>query len=1453
MKKIILSLCLFVTQLLLLSPAQASNGYTSWNDYVSKKQHCNGNNIICSNFADGQKIYSIGYNECVENECISIKYYVRYGNDPYSLLQIASKAADNYYKIKENTGQTYTPKEMNEYGLLYDINRVSKTGNVYMGTGYVGIVDIQICSGFVDGYGCPNTDNNDSLDRTKLEDGPCDICSKEGNPFDVRNGSKTESMLDIDFPISFQRTYNSKLKNQGTIGYNWRSNFDKKVKITKNSNGIITTLGFLTPDDNEIIFTSTNGTTFNAIYNDNSQYKVSIANGYILLLKPDTSVEYYSTTGLIMSEKYKGRVLTYEYNGNILQKVTDSLGRYLQFNYNSANYISQITSSNGDTLKYEYNDANLTTIKMNGINQISYEYSGANIIGKLNAEGIKYASFTYDESGRGIENKWLTDDGHDIKKYTFSYGVNETTVTQDNGNTKTYKISTMNYQKKVSTLNWNGFTEETSFDNNGNVTNKKDFNNVYENYTYDTAGRILTLYRDGKNTSMNWDSSNNVLNYITENSPNGTRTTNYIYDTNYNVLKKSITTSNEVMTWNYTYTTDGRVLTKTDPNGLITTYTYKPNNTTVISGLLHSITTNSGQSMVVNSYDTRGNPTSITANGVTKTMSYDYKGRVLSETTNNNGNNITNNYTYDSNGNLLTSQMADGYILTMIYDSAGRMLSISDNMGGSSTFNYDDNTNEVLTTEILQNNTLVRAKNKIIDSLGRTTEMWNATTKTKKLTSYNNYIDKPNSTTDSNDKQSTYSWNSRGNMTNFNGGGDTSNKNYDIDGNQTRITVNNQQTTMNYDDFGRITQLNSADTGNHTYVHNTATRKVTHTDAKGIVHSATSDLNGNPIAITHTSGSNIQTESYGYNTKGELTSFNDNSGNTMYIRNSIGQITSKTQTMNGKVFNVQYGYNDIGQKITDTYPSGMVVNYTYTNGFLNEITVNNNKIVSNVEYNTMLKEPFSWNLGDNVVSVIKDSDGLLTGFMESGIFNQNITTDNEGNITAVNDNVSNNNFNVILTDNYALKSGNINGKNLNYMFAYNNNLNSQNDGVTNYGFYPTYSNNKTDSITNNAIYNTIYYQYDNNGNTTLDNKGSYTYDLKNNMMSSNRTINGNNATGTYSFNALGHRVVKNVSGQVKYFAYNENNQVIGEYDNNGNVINEYVYFGLRPVAVRTGVNINIVHTDYLGSPRIITSGTNGGSTVWEWKNDNPYGNNKATGSIEFNLRFAGQYYDSELHYNINRTYDPEVGRYMQSDPIGLSGGSNTYNYVNRNPLSNVDPLGLDKISYLKTPDMNQPAAWMANNWSNTLRVTTHTNELGAFNNRGNIIYNKDIANLLYETDYVLNRLKHNLPVILILDSCNAAQEGSDLIRNLNTNLVSIIRKNGFNSVPIYIVGATHEVRSLIGNFETQWSFKSEFPYIETGKWKVYKNGIYDPSLDTYANPNRQDFNPTRGVVSTKLK
>jgi len=64
--------------------------------------------------------------------------------------------------------------------------------------------------------------------------------------------------------------------------------------------------------------------------------------------------------------------------------------------------------------------------------------------------------------------------------------------------------------------------------------------------------------------------------------------------------------------------------------------------------------------------------------------------------------------------------------------------------------------------------------------------------------------------------------------------------------------------------------------------------------------------------------------------------------------------------------------------------------------------------------------------------------------------------------------------------------------------------------------------------------------------------------------------------------------------------------------------------------------------------------------------------------VAYNLRFPGQYYDAETgtHYNFYRDFDPSIGRYLESDPIGLWGGLNTYAYVEQQPLKLKDPLGL---------------------------------------------------------------------------------------------------------------------------------------------------------------------------------
>jgi RHS repeat-associated protein len=129
-----------------------------------------------------------------------------------------------------------------------------------------------------------------------------------------------------------------------------------------------------------------------------------------------------------------------------------------------------------------------------------------------------------------------------------------------------------------------------------------------------------------------------------------------------------------------------------------------------------------------------------------------------------------------------------------------------------------------------------------------------------------------------------------------------------------------------------------------------------------------------------------------------------------------------------------------------------------------------------------------------------------------------------------------------------------------------------------------------------------------------------------------------------------------------------------------------------------------VHVDHLNAPRLIANDTP--QVVWRWEQQEPFGlnapdeNPSALGVFEQPLRFLGQYADKEtnLFYNYFRDYDPSVGRYAQSDPIGMRGGLNTYAYVGGNPLRYVDAFGLTlqdiehmlELVYITQADLNVP-------------------------------------------------------------------------------------------------------------------------------------------------------------------
>lgn len=102
-------------------------------------------------------------------------------------------------------------------------------------------------------------------------------------------------------------------------------------------------------------------------------------------------------------------------------------------------------------------------------------------------------------------------------------------------------------------------------------------------------------------------------------------------------------------------------------------------------------------------------------------------------------------------------------------------------------------------------------------------------------------------------------------------------------------------------------------------------------------------------------------------------------------------------------------------------------------------------------------------------------------------------------------------------------------------------------------------------------------------------------------------------------------------------------------------------------------------SDHINSGQIITDAA--GQVVWQGEYS-PFGDvNVVVNSIENNFRFPGQYYDAEtgLHYNWHRFYDPDTGRYISADPIGLTGGMNLYAYAGGNPVNLIDPDGKNPL------------------------------------------------------------------------------------------------------------------------------------------------------------------------------
>ncbi len=169
-------------------------------------------------------------------------------------------------------------------------------------------------------------------------------------------------------------------------------------------------------------------------------------------------------------------------------------------------------------------------------------------------------------------------------------------------------------------------------------------------------------------------------------------------------------------------------------------------------------------------------------------------------------------------------------------------------------------------------------------------------------------------------------------------------------------------------------------------------------------------------------------------------------------------------------------------------------------------------------------------------------------------------------------------------------------------------------------------------------------------------------------------VNDSCVLGDYTYNGYGERSVKTVQGVTTVFFYDKERTMISESD--GIDFREYIYVDKLPIAHAFGTDVFFILADHVDTPAIMTDAS--GTSVWQIETQ-PYGDaENVTGTATLNLRFPGQYHDDEsgMNYNYFRNYRPDLGRFLEADPLGFVGGANVYAYVASDPINLIDPLGL---------------------------------------------------------------------------------------------------------------------------------------------------------------------------------
>jgi RHS repeat-associated protein len=1152
-------------------------------------------------------------------------------------------------------------------------------------------------------------------------------------PITVGTGNVFEKVTDYGTagqnPLSFTRYYNSLGSTfysdtfAKTLGVNWRGTFDSYLHITQ-ATGQATSVVAERADGQALNF-AFNGSSWTTDTDVDATLTQS-GSTWTLKDRNDTVFIYTANStgkGLLDSITLRnGYTQNLAYSGNQLQTVTDSYGRRLGFSYASNGMLETVTTPDSLVLTYGFTAATggnqLTSVSYNTSPETSQTYVYENtdlpfaLTGIIDENNNRFAAWTYDKLGRALTSQHGMDTST-ADLTTLSYNSNgTTTVTNAFGVADTYTFSTLQNVPKVTQIGRAATSttaearEAFSYDSNGYMASQTNWNGNETRYVNNSHG-LPTTIDEAVGTSVARTTTiayNSTWVHLPETITTPGLTTSFTYDSKGELLTRELTdtttttfpysTKGETRTWTNTWSDFLLASTKT-PNGNTTKYGYDS------SGALTSTTDAQGHVTKITSHTGGGLPeTIIDPNGVTTTLTYSPRLWVTSSTVSGTGGKFETGWAYDATGDLIKTTLPDNSYLENAYDSAHRLIKVTDALGNYTSYTLDELGDRTETNVYENGGMLTRKRSDTFDALGRllVDTAGAGQTTTRAYDSNGNAL----SVTDGLEHKTTNTYDALNRLdksTDANGGVTT--PSYDAHDRIISVKDANGNTTS-YVRSGLedvIEQL-SPDSGKTVFHYDGDGNLTSKTDALGIIADQTFDPLDRVLTTTYPADSSMNV-AYTYDQTGtgfgfgigRLTSVKDAAGSLTRVYDERGNLSAEKR-MNGKTtLTTGYTYDGAGRVATLAYPDGtLVTNVRNAAGYLSSESETPSGSKTSTPLASLVHLPFgpinSVTYGNKIAETWAfDADYRATGITDA------LSSKNLQNLAYVYDDANN-------VDNITDAVNAANTQTLEYDAI--NRLTSAVSGTGGYGSYSWTYDTVGNRLTQKSGSATTTYDYTTgtnrlasigsvkvttnaNGNITSIPPANYSNSLAMFSFSvANRlaSVTGTPLAATFVYDWAGQRFSKTNSGPPVVYSYMQDGTLIAENDNG--TVTDYIYADGRPIAILkpgatpTANQVNYVTADRLGTPQVVSN--SGGTPVWSTTYQ-PFGTTGIiNGSINQYLRFPGQHADAEtgFSYNLNRDYMPNLGRYLESDPIGLAGGLNTYRYARANPVRFKDRLGLDE-------------------------------------------------------------------------------------------------------------------------------------------------------------------------------